>query len=851
MADIYNGDFELGNVGWIKSNEHVNIFTTYTDRIDPITGIEYPYNGSHGYGEWWIRLRHSLYKEASHSAPYELPWALCEQMIETDEGLAVKAECVLFIWNGNASQSRDIGWGRIFIQFYNDQGQPLEAIMGTGVSNPDRGIAYKPCSIETTAPAGAKSFRVGVTTYLLGASVVEADNFVLEYEYNTAFVLTSPVTGNHFDLDEEFTLAVDYDDHVPAITSVEYFANNVSLGSTSTAPFELLASLDTAGTYNIKAIGTHAGGTTTSNTNVITVGPPPDFEYKASNTYTYLVADRFVGLSRAMPATAQILGVEMFLDYDTEVLSRLTRSDTDDLSSIDTAAIWSLITGGVIEAILVEGAEGNYRKLGSTISTPITFSPENFTQTEIGESEEKRWSKYAMVTPQSATIGGETELFGLQPIQMGNFVKYGVGLRFLPTLNSVPPEFGDGDAVVRWFLDRLRLRVYFNAGTVDYYFASPDKTQVIKGRLVHYYVEDGDLETADASGNLQLQPDLVVMDGDTTWIGTDWTIHAAYPPTDDNQIGIVDEREAGSEIGMAYNGLPSQQAVVDNRSRYMFITANFYADKKLDSIYGAHGLPRAFAYNGQWFYKIYTQPDGTKDDPRHVAYHHGHLALGYDEGRIDISVVGEPYNFDGAQGASTWSIGDGVVGLLPLSGTILGIFGSKSVWGISGTTVDNFATQVISPNIGAVEYTVCDMGYPVYANAYGIYTLAQAQEYGDYLGTPMSKDVSPWLRPRLVRKYTSDKEVVVAWPVRSKNQYRLVFHDGYVLSMTLNAGNQSAPTFSFQKYNLWEEVGGEQEERIVVPAALSSQLDHTGEERIHIAPYLDMMRGIEEEEPPL
>jgi hypothetical protein len=274
------------------------------------------------------------------------------------------------------------------------------------------------------------------------------------------------------------------------------------------------------------------------------------------------------------------------------------------------------------------------------------------------------------------------------------------------------------------------------------------------------------------------------------------------------------------------------------------ISANFFGDLDLNSIYGAHGLERGFAYNGDFFYKIYTQPDAAKDKPRHVAYHHFHLALGFAEGRVDISVAGKPWNFDGSQGATSWAVGDAVVGLLPFSGTILGVYGSKSISGISGTTSENFATQVISPNIGATEYTVCDMGFPVHANAYGVYTLQQVQQYGDYMGSPMSQDISPWLRPRLLRKTTSDKEVVVAWPVRSKNQYRLAFSDGYIMSMTLNG--QAIPTFSFQKYfytgsNVDPYVSDDlYTYPSIVPAAVSSQLDDGGEERIHIAPYIDV-----------
>ena len=349
------------------------------------------------------------------------------------------------------------------------------------------------------------------------------------------------------------------------------------------------------------------------------------------------------------------------------------------------------------------------------------------------------------------------------------------------------------------------MRVYFDAGSATYYFASPDKTQVLEAELVSATVESGNLTTSDASGVLQLKPELTIKDGTQTYIGDDWTIHAAYPPTAANQIGTVADRATEDGVGMSYNGLPSQAAIVENRSRYMFITSNFYGDEALTSIYGANGVGRAFAYNGDFFYYIQDHPDASKDKPRHVAYHHAHLALGYKEGRVDISVIGQPYNFSGLDGASSWALGDAVVGLLPLSGMILGSFCQNSIWGISGTTVDNFATQIISPKMGAIEYTVADMGFPVYANAYGIYTLAQTQQYGDYLGTPMSKDVSPWLRPRLVRKNTSDKEVVVAWPVRTKNQYKIAFADGYIMSMTINGGMQAAPTFSLQQYTLYTD----------------------------------------------
>lgn len=662
-------------------------------------------------------------------------------------------------------------------------------------------------TVTGSCPVGAVYAQVAFRGSSAQNGKVAVDAIEWTYVNNQAVNLLLPEDGAEYQQGASVPLKVQTTGTSPTPVSVVYKDGATPIGSTSTAPFDYATTTLGLGSHSITAEVTFSDTsvlTTTAHTiTVVAVPTPPTLrEYNASNAYTYLVADSFTGLSAAMPLTALVTAIEVVIDYTVSLLVRSKDLDIPDPTGANPNVIFDITDGAKVEAILLESDGSGYTADGGSIFANIPLDLQDFDVTENGTSEGKRWTVMES-NPATATVGDDTALFGLSPIPAADFLEHALGFRFVPNLLPKPSYADSGDACIRFFIDKLRLRVYFDAGSAEYYFASPDKTQVIKGTLVHSTVEDGNFQTSDASGTLQLAPELEIMDGTTTWIGTDWTIHAAYPPVDANQIGVVTERGVGDEIGMRYNGLPTQQQIVDNRSRYMFITNNFYGDKDLDSMYGAHGLPRAFAFNGDEFYKIHTQPDPLKDSPRHVAYHHSHLALGFNEGRVDISVVGEPYNFDGLFGASSWAIGDKVVGLLPLSGTILGIFGSKSIWGISGTTVDNFATQVIVPNIGAIEYTVTDMGFPVYANAYGVYTLAQAQQYGDYLGSPMSQDVSPWLRPRLVRKYASNKEVVVAWPVRSKNQYRLAFSDGYVMSMTLNAGQQSAPTFSKQQYVIY------------------------------------------------
>ena len=719
----------------------------------------------------------------------------------TTQGLVIGVTCMYHQGAASAGRNR----ANIFIRWYDEDGSAMYDSAGSIVSDGSGG-AWHPSTLTMATPAGAAGFRVGIRVIRDAPHASDVDAFNWNYNGGPTVVVNFPTAGTIYAAEDEipFRATVDW---VGPVDSVLFRVTNTStsavtdIGPVTSAPWATNFSGLPAGFYSVVAIATLTSGLeVTSEPVLFTVGapiPPTLREYKASNSYTNLVAENFVGLSGSIPPTAQIVGMQTVVDYFIEALIRSKDKEVADPSVSRYEAAFDMVPSATFETILLQDNGATYTALGTASTESVDISRSDYTVLEDALSEGKRWT-VLRGADKSVTIGQSTTVFGMDSMPAADISSKALGLKFYPNVATKPDYADSGDACFRVHIDRLRVQIYFDAGSVEYYFASPDRTQVIKGTLASYYLQSGDFTSADASGILQLLPELEVVDGSQSWIGNDWTIHAAYPPTDDNYIGDVDIIEGQAPYGMEYNGLPTQLQIKNNRSRYQFITENFYGDPDLNSMYGVHGLPRAFAYNGEYFYKIYTQPDAEKDMPRSVANHHGHLALGYHGGRVDISVVGEPYNFDGALGASSWAFGDKVVGLLPLSGTILGVFGAKSIWGISGTTVDNFATQVISPNIGATEYTITDMGFPVYANAYGIYTLSQTQQYGDYLGQPMSQSISPWLRPRLLRKPTSDKEVVCAWPVRSKNQYRLAFSDGYVTSMTLNG--QQVPTFSFQKY---------------------------------------------------
>jgi hypothetical protein len=297
---------------------------------------------------------------------------------------------------------------------------------------------------------------------------------------------------------------------------------------------------------------------------------------------------------------------------------------------------------------------------------------------------------------------------------------------------------------------------------------------------------------------------------------------------------------------MELNGLPALDDIVEQASRYQFITANFFAREDWDGFYGVSGAGKAFSFAAfdadndgdeeQYLQFITTNtivPD--EDRPRHIEVFQNHLALGYKDGTVRLSVPGEPELFDGIAGAVEIGVGDRVTGLLSMRGKALGIFCEKKIITLLGDDADNFTLETLAPKTGAIEYTVVDMGIPLYCDNRGISTLEQSQKYGNFVGIRMSQKVSPWILPRMTRaedlfSLAKGAGVVCAVPVRAKNQYRVFFRDGRVLILTMNGDGSLAYTYALYYLN-------EERDEFIVPIAHSSEVDGDGVERIHLAHF--------------
>ena len=289
---------------------------------------------------------------------------------------------------------------------------------------------------------------------------------------------------------------------------------------------------------------------------------------------------------------------------------------------------------------------------------------------------------------------------------------------------------------------------------------------------------------------------------------------------------------AKTDGAVTQNLLPTSTAMAAEDSFAQTIKANFSADPRREAVYGVTGAGPAFSFNGTYFHFIRAPIPEAVDKPRHIAEHENHLVLGFSSGSILLSVLADPTNFSGLEGASEFGFGDNVTDLLPLVGSALGVMCKQSAHALVGNTIDNFTTQNISKTSGALEYSSAIIGQPLYADFRGIATIEATQQYGDFTAGRLSQAITDILQSRLqeVCGFCVNREkLVCAMPVRSRNQYRLFFADGLIVTLTLAGTDDMAPMFTTQNYG-WDTSTPTRLNNEYVPTAALSTVLRAGSE---------------------
>lgn len=349
------------------------------------------------------------------------------------------------------------------------------------------------------------------------------------------------------------------------------------------------------------------------------------------------------------------------------------------------------------------------------------------------------------------------------------------------------------------YIDQVSVEISYREQTEQIYVRR-GASDITNFKVIHYTIDNGKTFTANpVSANL----------AEGTIVVTDLT--SVYARGADLQVG--DQLRTASGGGgslIAYVNsvdepitLPSSDILATAGTRWTFTTCDPWAVDDSDVMVMCSGVEEAYGFDGTYLLPIATGLKPASEIPRHAAYFQNQLYLGYGVGIVIPSDVGEIFQFAGGEaGAVECGVSDRVVGLLALRGQALAVFTERGIRAIYSDGGGNIEPKVISDSSGAIEYTVVDMGVPVFADFRGLATLSAVQEYGDFQRGRLTNRVTRLMLSRLqfeTRNQTVDKRPVAAVAIRNRNQYRLYYKDGYSTTLTL-AGDAIDPQATEQRY---------------------------------------------------
>lgn len=295
--------------------------------------------------------------------------------------------------------------------------------------------------------------------------------------------------------------------------------------------------------------------------------------------------------------------------------------------------------------------------------------------------------------------------------------------------------------------------------------------------IINVQILEGDSGAGSARGYITLD---APMNADKARLIREGEQIRSAPGGGGDVIGIVASRDRPIF-------LPGQFEVDNNRSQYQIQVCNFFGQDKYAAAYGVSGAGPAFAFDGKNVIKIRVPISPGEDIPRHIAKHGTMLMLGYFSGAVVHTAVGQPYETRGAFGAGAIEVGDRLTALTSGGGDALIIVCESSTFVLRGLSPTVFTQQTVSARRGAIEYTLADPGRAIIADSFGLFSADTPESFEPATRQYMSTPVEPWLRERLQATISNEQRFlrpVCALAVRSKNQYRLFFRDGAVLTMT-------------------------------------------------------------------
>lgn len=214
--------------------------------------------------------------------------------------------------------------------------------------------------------------------------------------------------------------------------------------------------------------------------------------------------------------------------------------------------------------------------------------------------------------------------------------------------------------------------------------------------------------------------------------------------------------------------------------RIEFSNYNFTGSTATEKMYGADGVNLAFEFDGTTYVPIRTGM--TTDTPLHIVGYKNYLFLSF-LGSVQFSGLAAPYSWTAVLGAGEIATGDPVTGFVPQGGTTagsaLGIYTSKRMHVLYGSTGADFRLVTSSSDIGYYGYTMQLVSNDVFGlTARGIQAVITTLTYGDFDYASVSHLIQPFITAKMGLESASVTS-------RTKNQYRLYYTDNTALVVGL------------------------------------------------------------------
>lgn len=167
------------------------------------------------------------------------------------------------------------------------------------------------------------------------------------------------------------------------------------------------------------------------------------------------------------------------------------------------------------------------------------------------------------------------------------------------------------------------------------------------------------------------------------------------------------------------------------------------------------------------------------DTPEHIAVYKNHLFYSFRNGSVQHSGIGTPYKWTIISGAGFLGIGENVIGMSIVQGEAMLILGRNKTDILYGSSAADWNIVSYSSEAGGIEWTLQNLGWPIYLDDPGVKIFTAGQNFGDFDNETLTKFVRSTLEEK--------RGLAVASIYSTKySQYRLFFSDATALFFTFD-----------------------------------------------------------------